>query len=497
MPVLPADADDVSNWLSALRGSRVSLRVPQRGDKRALAETVTRNAAEALAQHRLKRASDLTARSSALSELGRTLGMDAAPLRIECIDISHVQGTDVVASLVVFEDGLPKRSDYRRFAIRDRPGDDVASIAEVVRRRFSWRRTRSCGRDRRRSGRDAPVTGRDRDRAEIPTGTPGIDPETGRPRRFAYPPQLLVVDGGAPQVNAAAAVLTELGHRRRHGLRPGQAAGGGLDAGRGRSGDLPADQRGPVPAAAAAGRGAPVRHHLPPAEALEVDDGVRAGHHPRPGHRPGARPCCGTSARWPRCAGPLPRRSPRCPASAGRRPRRSSRRSPPPAEPDRSAVPAGRETGASPRWVHPGLRWRRMTRCRSRPPRPPGHRRDRAGCQDRRRSSAILAAATTPGRRAGRHRGGDRLRSLRRRPVDRGEMPGGPRLVRGRQPAARADRHHGRPRRQGARRGHPDRGGPRRPVARVHRRPGRRDQGSGCPWLPAPGAVPGGHRRGR
>ena len=141
VPVLPAEEAateaELTQWLSDLRGSRVSLRVPQRGDKRALAETVTRNAAEALTQHRLKRASDLTARSAALTELADTLGMDVAPLRIECIDVSHVQGTDVVASLVVFEDGLPKRSDYRRFAIREHPGDDVASIAEVVRRRFT------------------------------------------------------------------------------------------------------------------------------------------------------------------------------------------------------------------------------------------------------------------------------------------------------------------------------------------------------------------------
>ena len=141
VPVLPsqeaATEAELTQWLSDLRGSRVSLRVPQRGDKRALAETVTRNAAEALTQHRLKRASDLTARSAALTELADTLGMDVAPLRIECIDVSHVQGTDVVASLVVFEDGLPKRSDYRRFAIREHPGDDVASIAEVVRRRFT------------------------------------------------------------------------------------------------------------------------------------------------------------------------------------------------------------------------------------------------------------------------------------------------------------------------------------------------------------------------
>ena len=127
----------MAQWLADLRGARVSLRVAQRGDKKDLALTVQRNAAEALAQHRLKRASDLTARSAALVEVAETLGMDSAPLRIECIDISHVQGTNVVASLVVFEDGLPKRSDYRRFAIREKPGDDVASIAEVVRRRFT------------------------------------------------------------------------------------------------------------------------------------------------------------------------------------------------------------------------------------------------------------------------------------------------------------------------------------------------------------------------
>lgn len=137
VPAVPSDGQELAQWLADLRGAAVSLRVPQRGDKKDLALTVTRNAAEALAQHRLKRASDLTARSAALVEVAETLGMDTAPLRIECIDISHVQGTNVVASLVVFEDGLPKRSDYRRFAIREKPGDDVASIAEVVRRRFT------------------------------------------------------------------------------------------------------------------------------------------------------------------------------------------------------------------------------------------------------------------------------------------------------------------------------------------------------------------------
>lgn len=197
VPALPPAPDQMADWLSGLRGSRVSLRVPQRGDKKDLAETAARNAKEALARHRLKRASDLTSRSAALSELAEALGMDSAPLRIECIDISHVQGTNVVASLVVFEDGLSKRSDYRRFAIRDSPGDDVASIAEVVRRRFA-RQLKD-----QPDAASAPVDG--------PALPPGIDPATGRVRRFAYPPQLLVVDGGQPQVNAASAALTELG----------------------------------------------------------------------------------------------------------------------------------------------------------------------------------------------------------------------------------------------------------------------------------------------
>ncbi|BBX25925.1 excinuclease ABC subunit UvrC [Mycolicibacterium alvei] len=187
VPVLPPNAEELAAWLSGLRGSRVSLRVPVRGDKRTLSETVARNAHEALAQHKLRRAGDFNARSEALQSIQDTLGLEDAPLRIECIDISHVQGTDVVASLVVFEDGLPRKSDYRHYAIREAAGDgrsdDVASIAEVTRRRFL------------RHVSDAqPEAGTDQ-----------------RPRRFAYPPNLFVVDGGAPQVNAAAAVLDELG----------------------------------------------------------------------------------------------------------------------------------------------------------------------------------------------------------------------------------------------------------------------------------------------
>lgn len=198
VPVLPDDAPALNEWLSGLRGSKVSLRVPQRGDKRALAETVARNAAQALTQHKLKRASDLTARSRALDELQQSLDLAVAPLRIECFDISHVQGTNVVASMVVFEDGLARKSEYRRFALKE-TGEgtgDVTWIAEVVRRRFARYLDEQVA--------DGPAEVGDETR-------PGIDPTTGRPRKFAYAPNLLVVDGGAPQVAAAAAVLAELG----------------------------------------------------------------------------------------------------------------------------------------------------------------------------------------------------------------------------------------------------------------------------------------------
>ncbi|HKN53981.1 MAG TPA: excinuclease ABC subunit UvrC [Amycolatopsis sp.] len=192
VPELPADAPALTEWLSGLRGSKVQLRVPQRGDKKALAETVERNAGEAFTQHKLRRAGDLTARSAALQELQDFLALDTAPLRIECIDISHIQGSDVVASLVVFEDGIPRKSEYRRFALREAADEgDVASIAEVVRRRFARYLKENDG--------------------DIDPSKPGIDPETGKPRKFAYPPNLLVVDGAGPQATAAADVLAELG----------------------------------------------------------------------------------------------------------------------------------------------------------------------------------------------------------------------------------------------------------------------------------------------
>ncbi|BBY61303.1 UvrABC system protein C [Mycolicibacterium sarraceniae] len=190
VPCLPPNADELGDWLAGLRGSRVALRVPQRGDKKALAETVHRNAQEALQQHKLKRAGDFTARSAALQNIQESLGLADAPLRVECVDISHVQGTDVVASLVVFEDGLPRKSDYRHFAIKEAAGegrsDDVASIAEVTRRRFT----------RHVQDQQRPI---EEFTAE------------GKSRKFAYPPNLYVVDGGAPQVNAAQAVLDDLG----------------------------------------------------------------------------------------------------------------------------------------------------------------------------------------------------------------------------------------------------------------------------------------------
>jgi excinuclease ABC subunit C len=197
VPVLPPDAGAVEEWLTARRGSRVRLRVPRRGDKKALLETVARNAGESLALHKTRRASDLTTRSRALHEIQEALGLADAPLRIECYDVSNLQGTHVVASMVVFEDGLARKSEYRRFSIKGTGGtDDVASVHEVITRRF------------RRYLEEREATG------ELDTlgGLPGGDGEPdGRQRKFAYPPNLVVIDGGPAQVAAAARALGELG----------------------------------------------------------------------------------------------------------------------------------------------------------------------------------------------------------------------------------------------------------------------------------------------
>jgi excinuclease ABC subunit C len=199
VPALPADPIIIEEWLADLRGSRVQLRVPQRGDKRALQETVARNAAQALALHKTKRGTDLTARNQALEELQRALDLPEAPLRIECYDISNLQGTEVVGSMVVFEDGLPRKSEYRRFVVRGVDGqNDVASMHEVISRRF--RRML----DERADAPEVLSEGED--------GRPLlIDPDTGRPRKFVYAPGLVVVDGGPPQVAAAQRALDELG----------------------------------------------------------------------------------------------------------------------------------------------------------------------------------------------------------------------------------------------------------------------------------------------
>ena len=196
VPALSDDADALAEWLCQRRGGRVDLRIPRRGDKRSLLETVERNATQALATHKTKRASDLTTRSRALEEIQRALGLDEAPLRIECYDVSNLQGTEVVASMVVFEDGLPRKSDYRRFTIRGVDGqNDVAAMEETITRRF-----------RRMLDDQAVLTKRAESEA---AGL--VNPDTGRPRKFAYRPGLVVVDGGRPQVAAAEQALAALG----------------------------------------------------------------------------------------------------------------------------------------------------------------------------------------------------------------------------------------------------------------------------------------------
>ncbi|WP_460109122.1 excinuclease ABC subunit UvrC [Streptomyces sp. YKOK-J1] len=282
VPALPEPVEPVQEWLAGRRGANVSLRVPQRGDKKALMETVQRNALQALALHKTKRASDLTTRSRALEEIAEALDLDSAPLRIECYDISHLQGDDVVASMVVFEDGLQRKSEYRRFQIKGFAGqDDVRSMHEVISRRFrrylaekertgEW----ADGEEMTAGGgialgaggpaltgagtapadggapltaeRSAPVDGGpasvdggpapvdsgpapvDGGPASVDSGPAPVDGTTapltgadvidgalkdddGRPRKFAYPPQLVVVDGGQPQVAAARRALDELG----------------------------------------------------------------------------------------------------------------------------------------------------------------------------------------------------------------------------------------------------------------------------------------------
>jgi excinuclease ABC subunit C len=207
VPELPPDTATFEQLLGDLKGSKVAIRVPRRGDKKSLQENVARNAKESLALHKTKRASDLTTRNQALAEIADGLGLDEAPLRIECYDVSHIQGTEIVASMVVFEDGLARKGEYRRFVIRDQEGsDDVAAMHEVITRRFR-RLLDEQARSVLRDGSSLASSGTD-----TSAGKPLlVDPDTGRPRKFAYAPGLVVVDGGAPQVAAAQRALDELG----------------------------------------------------------------------------------------------------------------------------------------------------------------------------------------------------------------------------------------------------------------------------------------------
>jgi excinuclease ABC subunit C len=176
VPILPADSEALSQWLSNIRGSKVDLRIPQRGDKRALAETALMNAKHALGLYKLRRTADFTARSEALAEIQNALNLETAPLRIECFDVSHLGGTGIVASMVVFEDGLPKKNQYRKFNI-ELSSDDTESLYQTLTRRLKY----------------------------LAEGASDND------NKFSYRPGLLVVDGGQPQVNAAARALADSG----------------------------------------------------------------------------------------------------------------------------------------------------------------------------------------------------------------------------------------------------------------------------------------------
>ena len=222
MPVEPDDLATYEEWLALQRGSRVQIRVPQRGDKRALLETVTRNAQEEFTRHRLRRASDHNTRSRALTELQEQLGLPEAPLRIECYDMAHLQGTDYVGSMVVLEDGLPNKREYRRFKVHVPGNDDYAAMEEVLTRRLT-----AYLADQR------PARGR------------------AGPGKFSYPPQLLLVDGGKGQLGVAERVVRRARARARDPRRrAGQAVRGGLRARAVGPGRDPAGERGAVHAAA-------------------------------------------------------------------------------------------------------------------------------------------------------------------------------------------------------------------------------------------------------
>ena len=197
VPVLPDNTEQLREWLSGVRGAKVSIAVPQRGDKAELMKTVAENARHSLALHKSRRAGDITTRSASLVELQEALELPEPLMRIECYDISHVQGTNVVASMVVFEDGLPAKSAYRKFSVSgDAARDDTASMYDVITRRFKRYLTEQQQRAQAGPQRSGEVAS---------------DAHAQEPAKFAYPPNLVLVDGGPPQVAAAQAALSDLG----------------------------------------------------------------------------------------------------------------------------------------------------------------------------------------------------------------------------------------------------------------------------------------------
>ncbi|MGN8130477.1 excinuclease ABC subunit UvrC [Paenarthrobacter sp. 22069] len=214
VPVEPSNAEDLATWLGGIRGAKVDIRVPRRGDKAALMSTVRENAEHALKLHKTRRAGDITVRSQALQELQEALDLPVPLLRIECFDVSHVQGTNVVASMVVVEDGLPKKSDYRKFSITGpAAADDTAAMHDVLTRRFRhYLQDKSAQVDESVLAAGPADPSENADAAKPVLASTVLDTTTPAPKaKFAYPPNLVVVDGGQPQVNAAARALKDLG----------------------------------------------------------------------------------------------------------------------------------------------------------------------------------------------------------------------------------------------------------------------------------------------
>ena len=282
----PADRDQLREALRAKRGGAVELAVPERGELRALVATAEENAREALAMHRVRWLADRDMTAAALSTLQDELDLPERPLRIECYDISTIQGSDTVASMVVFEDGRPRSDQYRRFRIRSVEGqDDFASMREVLTRRFKrLAERRGLEREASGAGGDRPGCGR----ARHPRGARGTVGQAARPRRDRRRP-------GAARCGARCAARPRA--RRRTSLRAGQARGGDLRRRPCRAGAPAAHLAGALPAAARARRGAPLRRDLPPHRPRQARAPVRPRRRARASGRSASARCCASSAR--------------------------------------------------------------------------------------------------------------------------------------------------------------------------------------------------------